>query len=154
ALPYSTTADVRPTADSPLALASCVTPSHLEVMGIPLRAGRFFDDHDGIDGEPVVVVDENLALHAFGRRDVVGERLWLPALGSGSVRIVGVVGHVRHGGLAADGRSRGRDQLYSPCARVPPRLMRLFSSFMSIGVRTTVPPLELAEPLRRELRGS
>src|SRR5262249_11949238 len=51
-------------------------------------------------------------------------------------------------------RSRVRDQLYYPFAQVPPRLMRLFSSFMSIGVRTTVPPLELAEPLRRELRGS
>src|SRR5262249_28227872 len=79
ALPYSTTA-ARPTADSPVALASGVTPDYLKVMGIPLRAGRFFDDHDAIDAEPVIVVDDNLAAHAFGRRDVVGERLWLPAM--------------------------------------------------------------------------
>jgi ABC-type antimicrobial peptide transport system permease subunit len=32
--------------------------------------------------------------------------------------------------------------------------MRLFSSFMSMAVRTTVPPLNLVEPLRRELRGT
>jgi ABC-type antimicrobial peptide transport system permease subunit len=32
--------------------------------------------------------------------------------------------------------------------------MRLFSSFMSMTARTTVPPLSLIEPLRRELRGA
>ena len=32
--------------------------------------------------------------------------------------------------------------------------MRLFSSFMSLTARTTVPPLSLVEPLRRELRGT
>jgi putative ABC transport system permease protein len=154
ALPYSTTADVRQTPDSPLALASSVTPDYLKVMGIPLHAGRFFDDHDGIDAEPVVVVDDNLAMHAFGRKNVVGERLWIRAMGAPPVRIVGVVGHVRHWGLAADDHSRVRDQLYYPFAQVPPTLLRLFSTFMSIAVRTTTPPLELVEPLRRTLRGA
>jgi putative ABC transport system permease protein len=37
---------------------------------------------------------------------------------------------------------------------VPDRLMRFFSSLMSIAVRTGVPPLGLLEPLRRELRGA
>jgi putative ABC transport system permease protein len=154
ALPYSTTAAARTTVDSPVALSSSVTPDYLTVMGIPLRAGRFFDDHDGIDGERVIVVDDNLAVHAFGRRNVVGERLWIPAMGAPPVRIVGVVGHVRHWGLAADDRSRVRDQLYYPFAQVPAPLLRLFSTFMSIAVRTTMPPLELVEPLRRELRGT
>src|SRR5262249_4024419 len=153
ALPYSTTA-ARPTADSPVALASGVTPDYLKVMGIPLRAGRFFDDHDAIDAEPVIVVDDNLAAHAFGRRDVVGERLWLPAMGASPIRIVGVVGHVRHWGLASDDQSRVRDQMYYPFAQVPPQLLRLFSTFMSLTARTTIPPLELVEPLRRELRGA
>ena len=154
ALPYSTTAAARPTSDLPLALASSVTPDYLKVMGIPLRAGRFFDDHDGIDAEQVVVVDENLAMHAFGRKEAVGERLWIPAMRASPVRIVGVVGHVRHWGLAADDRSRVRDQLYYPFAQVPASLVRVFSTFMSITARTTIPPLELVEPLRRELRGA
>jgi putative ABC transport system permease protein len=154
ALPYSTTAVTQPLSDLPLALASSVTPDYLHVMGIPLRAGRFFDARDRIDAEPVIVVDDNLATHAFGRRDVVGERLWIRALDASPVRIVGVVGHVRHWGLAADDRARVRDQLYYPFAQVPPTLLRLFSTFMSITMRTTMPPSELIEPLRRELRGA
>jgi putative ABC transport system permease protein len=153
ALPYSTTADTRPAADWPLALASSVTPDYLNVMGIQLRAGRFFDDHDGIGAEPVIVVDDNLARHAFGRKEVVGEHLWIPSMGAAPVRIVGVVGHVRHWGLAADDQARVRDQMYYPFAQVPAPLLRVFSTFMSIAVRTTVPPLEVVEPLRRELRG-
>jgi predicted permease len=153
-LPYSTTAAVRPATELPFALASSVTPDYLEVMGIPLRAGRFFDDHDGIDAEPIVVVDDDLATHAFGRRNVVGERLWIPSMGASPVRIVGVVGHVRHWGLAADDGARVRDQLYYPFPQVPAPLLRLFSTFMSIATRTTIPPLEVVEPLRRELRGA
>jgi ABC-type antimicrobial peptide transport system permease subunit len=75
-------------------------------------------------------------------------------MGASQVRIVGVVGHVRHWGLAADDRARIRDQMYYPFAQVPAPLLRVFSTFMSIAVRTTIPPLELVEPLRRELRGA
>src|SRR5262249_16975105 len=106
------------------------------------------------DAEPVIVVDDNLALHAFGRRDVVGERLSIPSMGASPIRILGVVGHVRHWGLAADDGSRVRDQIYYPFAQVPAPLLRVFSTFMSIAVRTTIPPLELADALRRELRGA
>jgi predicted permease len=154
ALPYSVTAAVPPTSQAPWALASTVTPDYLKVMGIPLRAGRFFDDHDRLDSEPVVVVDDTLALHAFGREDVVGRQLWVTAMGPAPVRIVGVVGHVRHWGLAGDDGSRLRDQMYYPLARVPPRLLRTFASFMSIAVRTRIAPLDIVEPLRLDLRGT
>jgi putative ABC transport system permease protein len=153
-LSYATTAGERQTANAPVALASTVTPDYLNVMGIPLHAGRFFDDHDRFDAEPVIVVDDHLAMRAFGRRNVVGERLWVPAMGSSPLHIVGVVGHVRHWGLAADDGSRVRDQIYYPFAQVPPPLLRLFSTFMSIAVRTTGPALDVVEPLRRELRGA
>jgi hypothetical protein len=148
------TAAAPPEAQAPMALASSVTPDYLKVMGIPLRAGRFFDEHDRLGSDPVVVVDDNLALHAFGRRNVVGKQLWVRAMGPAPVRIVGVVGHVRHWGLAGDDRSRVRDQMYYPLAHVPPRLLRTFASFMSIAVRTSVAPPDVIEPLRRELRGT
>jgi predicted permease len=153
ALPYSTTPVARTSNDAPVALASTVTPDYLAAMGIPLHAGRFFDEHDRIDTERVLVVDDNVAVHAFGRHDVVGAQLWIPAMGPSPLTIIGVVGHVRHWGLAADDRSRIRDQLYSPFAQVPPSLLRMFSSFMSIAVRTRVAPLDVVEPLRQELRG-
>jgi putative ABC transport system permease protein len=153
-LPYWTSADQPPTNEEPIALASCVTPDYLEVMGIPLRQGRFFNEHDRIGSEPVVVIDDNLAQHAFGTKDAVGKRIWIPAMGPSPVLIVGIVGHVRHWGLAGDDQSRVRDQMYYPFAQVPAPLLHFFSSIMSIAVRTTIPPMHVVESLRRELRGA
>ena len=153
-VPYRTTPAPPPPNQEPIALASSVTPDYLNVMGIPLRAGRFFDDHDRLDREPVVVIDENLARHAFGTENAVGRPLWVPAFGATAVRIVGVVGHVRHWGLAGDDQSRVRDQMYYPFAQVPAPMLRFFSSVMSIAVRTRTPPLNVVEPLRFELRGA
>jgi hypothetical protein len=47
-------------------------------------------------------------------------------MGSSPVEIVGVVGHVRHWGLAGDDQSRVRDQLYYPFSQVPAPLLRFF----------------------------
>jgi ABC-type antimicrobial peptide transport system permease subunit len=99
------------------------------------------------------VIDELLAQHAFGREDAVGKPLWIPSISSDPVQIVGVVGHVRHWGLAGDDVSRVRDQIYYPFAQVPDPLLHLFSSFMSIVIRTNVQPLNLVESLQRSLRG-
>jgi predicted permease len=136
------------------ALASCVTPDYLQVMGISLREGRFFNEDDRIGSQPVVVIDENLALHAFGSKRVVGKQIWIPAMGTGPFQIVGVVGHVRHWGLASDDHSRVRDQMYYPFAQVPDHLLHFFSSFMSVAVRTRISPLDVVQPLRHELRGA
>jgi predicted permease len=153
-LGYWTTPAPPPANELPIALASCVTPDYLKVMGIPLRQGRFFDDHDRGDTEPVVVIDEVLAQDAFPNQDAVGSRLFIQAMGQAPIRVVGVVGHVRHWGLPNDDQAQVRDQIYYPFSQVPDHLMHLFSSFMSLSARTTVPPLTLVEPLRRELRGT
>jgi len=153
-LPYWTTATPPPPNQEPVALASCVTPDYLNVMGIPLRQGRFFNEHDRIDSEPVVVIDDNLAQHAFGAKDAVGRRIWIPAMGAIPALVIGIVGHVRHWGLATDDQSRVRDQMYYPFAQVPAPLLHFFSSIMSIAARTTIPPLNVVEPVRRELRGA
>jgi hypothetical protein len=123
-------------------------------MGIPLRQGRFFNERDRIGSEPVVVIDENLAQHAFGTKDAVGKRIWIPAMSPSPVLIVGIVGHVRHWGLAGDDQSRVRDQMYYPFAQVPSPLLHFFSSIMSIAARTTIPPLQVVEPLGQQLRGA
>ena len=153
-LPYWTTATPPPPNHEPVALASCVSPDYLKVMGIPLRQGRFFNEHDRIGSEPVVVIDENLAQHAFGTKDAVGKRIWIPAMSPSPVLIVGIVGHVRHWGLAGDDQSRVRDQMYYPFAQVPSPLLHFFSSIMSIAARTTIPPLKVVQPLGQQLRGA
>jgi len=149
-LGYWTTPAAPPLSQMPIALASAVTPDYLTVMGMPLRQGRFFNDQDRMGTEPVVVIDEVLAQHAFASPERVGKRLWIQDLGP--AKVVGVVGHVRHWGLAGDDQAQVRDQIYYPFAQVPDQFMRLFSSFMSMAVRTTIEPLNVVEPLRREVR--
>jgi hypothetical protein len=149
-LPFSTSAVLPPPNEAPLALASCATPDHLQALGIALRRGRFFDDHDRLGSELVIAIDENLAKHAFPGTDAVGKRLWVSALGSGPSRVIGVVGHVRHWGLAGDDSSMVRDQIYYPFAQVPDHLMHFFSSVMSIAIRTNVAPeMKFCTRLRR-----
>jgi predicted permease len=150
---YRTTANPVPPDQEPYALASSITPDYLNVMHIPLLQGRFFDEHDRDGSAPVVVIDENLARHAFGRKDVVGQHIWVSWMGGVPIEIIGVVGHVRHWGLAGDDQSRVHDQMYYPFAQVPGHLLHFFSSVMSIVIRTRTPPLVLVEPLQRELRG-
>ncbi|HLK69819.1 MAG TPA: ABC transporter permease [Bryobacteraceae bacterium] len=140
--------------DMPLALATSVTPEYLKVMGIPLREGRFLTDRDRIGGELVVVIDEVLAQRAFGGQDPVGRHLWIRAMSADPVRVVGVVGHVRHWGLATDDQAQVRAQVYYPLAQVPDRLLRQWSSLMSIAARTNVAPRSMVEPLRRAIRGA
>jgi predicted permease len=150
----------------PLALSSSVTPDYLKVMGIPLREGRFFDEHDRMGSKPVIVIDEVMAQHAFGRQDPIGKSLWMPDMPcvgpkgetfydcTEPYEVVGVVGHVRYWGLAGDDQAHVRDQFYYPFAQVPEPFLRRWSELMSIAVRTKIPPLNVLESLRREARGA
>src|SRR6202041_916530 len=159
---YSPSPAFLPPSQQPLALATSVTSDYLQVMGIPLLKGTFFAEQDRIGNELVIVIDDVFAQQAFGAQDPVGRRLWFPAdlspFSSGSqtadvVRIVGVVGHVRHWGLANDDQAQVRAQFYYPFAQVPDPLVRRWSELMSIAVRTTIPPLSAVESARREVRG-
>src|ERR1017187_6643194 len=138
----------------PLALATSVTPDYLKAMGITLRRGRFLDGQDRMGNEPVVVIDEVLAHRAFCGQEPIGKHLWVPQMDRDPVLVVGVVGHVRHWGLASDDQAEVRAQFYYPFAQVPDPLLRRWSELMSIAVRTSVAPLSLVEPLRREVRGA
>src|SRR4029453_530582 len=109
-------------------------------MGIPLRAGRFFTDADRPGTPDVIVVDEVFAQRAFNGQEAVGRQIWSDELGPDPVTIVGVFGHVRQWGLAADDQSAVRAQLYYPFAQLPDRLVWRWSQLMSIAVRTEIDP--------------
>lgn len=160
---YSTSPDVPPPDQQPLALANSVTPDYLKVMGIPLLEGRFINDHDRTGSPLVVVIDDVLARQAFGGEHAVGKTLWIPgqtspfSVGSNAAdaaEVVGVVRHVRQWGLASDDQARVRAQFYYPFAQVPDPLLRRWSELMSVAVRTSIPPLNVLAPLRHELRGA
>jgi predicted permease len=72
-----------------------VSPKYFETMGIRLIRGRFFTDQDRRGGQPVAMIDENLAHEYWPNQDALGQRIrngnnqpWKS--------IVGIVAHVRH----------------------------------------------------------
>jgi predicted permease len=152
-VPYYTSAAKPPENEKRFVLANSVTPDYLNVMRIPLLRGRFFTDQDRSDSESVVVIDDVMAQQAFPGEDPIGKYIWLD-LGSDPARVVGVVGHVRYWGLAADDQAKVRATLYYTFAQLPDKFVRRWSELMSIAVRTKVDPWALLAPLRQAVRGA
>lgn len=153
-LDYRPTATPLPPSQESEALASAVTPDYLQVMRLPLIHGRFFTENDKLGTPQVVVIDENMARHAFAGEDPVGKVLWVPAFGDRPVQVIGVVGHVRQWGLAGDDLSRVHDECYYPIAQVPDQLVHFFSSVLSVVVRTNVPPMNILNAMQQQAHGA
>jgi putative ABC transport system permease protein len=71
-----------------------ITPQLLETMGIPIVAGRGFNDQDRPDGVPVAVVSAQMARRFWPKEDALGQRLRIARAGTPWVTIVGVAGNV------------------------------------------------------------
>jgi predicted permease len=149
---YRLSAAPVPENQQPIALATSVTPDYLKVMGLPLKRGRFVADQDRLESESVVVIDEVMAAQAFPGQDPLGKAIWIN-LGHDPATVVGVVGHVRHWGLAGDDQATVRAQLYYPWAQVPDQFVFRWTQLMSIAVRTTLDPNDVLPSLRRAVRG-
>jgi putative ABC transport system permease protein len=81
-----------------------VSPEYFEVLKAPLKAGRFFTNHDAEQGKRVVVVNEAFVRKFSPQRDAVGRRL---SVGAGAEsEIIGVVGDVRNEGLDVPAQPR------------------------------------------------
>ena len=77
-----------------------VTPEYFRLLGLTLLQGRLFDERDGLEAPPVVVVDRAWARRFFPNQGAVGKRLreggctdcpW--------TTVVGVVSDVKYAGL-------------------------------------------------------
>jgi len=79
------------------------TSRYFSTMGIPLIAGRVFNDADlAQDAAPVIIIDNKFARRFWPKGDAIGKHLWNdPAK---KATIVGVVGTVKQYGLDVDGR--------------------------------------------------
>src|SRR5271155_566881 len=63
---------------------------YFRAMEIPLRAGRFFSEHDTADMPRVVIIDQRFAQRFWPNGDAVGKHLWFDP--KKPLTIVGVVG--------------------------------------------------------------
>jgi putative ABC transport system permease protein len=153
---YRATTDIwpadRPEPDPgkrPQAEYRMISPSYFRTFGVPLIAGRTFDEHDDERSEPVVLVSRTLAARFWPVPDAVGKSLII-ADGDGPrrARIAGVVGDVKHYGLDAELTS----DLYTPVPQVPEVTVQWLNNNMYWGVRTEGDPALLRDAFRRAVR--
>src|SRR5436309_2140655 len=52
-----------------------VTPGYFKTTGMRLIAGRDFDEHDGINTTPVIIINQTLARRMFGDESALGKRI-------------------------------------------------------------------------------
>jgi predicted permease len=71
-----------------------VAPDYFKTWGVPILAGRDFDQHDVADHQNVVLISQTGARKVFGNENPIGKTLLVTAL-SVPAEIVGVVGDVR-----------------------------------------------------------
>jgi len=114
-----------------------VMPGYFAAMGIPLTRGRDVRLADTRDGEPVIVINETLAREAFPNEDALGRRL---RFGPSNpwMRVVGIVGDIRHLGPATPPRAES----YQPASQYS-------FPFMAFVVRTDADPAAVVPSLRR-----
>jgi predicted permease len=114
-------------------LVSAVEPTYLAAMGIALKQGRFFDNHDDEHSPWVIVVDEVFANKFFPRGDAIGKRI---RQGDDNPQtIIGVVGHVKHWGLDSDDAQSLRAQMYEPLRQFPDDAMPGFAATVRVVLR-------------------
>jgi predicted permease len=114
-------------------------------MGMRLLRGRAFSEADTDASEPVVIVDESAARRYWPGRDPLGRKLATINTRMRSpvphwMKVVGVVGNVRHAGLQVP----PRPQLYLPYL-----LGEWRDAFLV--VRTQGEPMRLGSALRRQV---
>jgi len=104
-----------------------VTPSYFRTMGISLLLGREFSEQDGLDRQPVAIINDTFAKRFWPGEDPIGKRFRFGGERSNApwMTIVGVVGDMRRTGLDVDVR----------CETFLPYTQRRFVGFLSLVVR-------------------
>ena len=113
------------------------TAGYFDALGIALRRGRLFDQHDDVQSKRVVLINEAMVRKHFPNEDPIGRRinLW------GSLReIVGV---------AADAKLYGLDSPVEPAIYMPH--MQQPAVTMAMAIRTQGDPAAMASAVRREV---
>jgi putative ABC transport system permease protein len=112
-------------------------------MRIPLIEGRYFDERDGKNAPPVLIVNQTLARIYWPGQSAIGHRMKPNSDGPWRT-IVGVVADVKNAGID---KPTGTE-LYAPFRQISGNGMRT----ANIVVRSSGAPSGLAGAVRREIR--
>jgi predicted permease len=86
--------DVPPVEQRPSGPSHDIAPAYFKTWGVPLLAGREFNEHDGADGQMVCLISQAGAKKVYPGEDPIGKTLLVTSLGV-PCEIVGIVGDVR-----------------------------------------------------------
>ena len=113
-------------------------PGYMKAMGIPLKAGRDFQDQDTATGAPVMIVNESLARRLWPGEDPLGR---FAATGNNNppFKVVGVVADVRQTSL----EEQSAFQMYFVYTQI--------GASADLIVRSQLPPATLAATVRATL---
>ena len=113
-----------------------VTPGYIRAMGIPVLRGRDALDNDG----DVLLVSAEAAKLVWGADDPIGRRAALPFSPTVFRQVVGIVGDVKQ---------RSLTEATTPTVYYSPREPSGRKTFV---IRTSVPPVSLAQPAEAAIR--
>jgi putative ABC transport system permease protein len=131
-----------PDGEWPAAGPRCVGTDYFKALGIRLLKGRDFNEADGADAPPVVIVNESLARQYWPNQDPVGGRLAFNLHNDGQTvwrEVVGVARDVRQRGLDVE----SRPEIYFPFVQFP-------ISSMALVMRANGDPLNYAAAARAQ----
>lgn len=127
-----------------------VTADYFATMGIALRRGRAFSSRDREGSPRVIVVNESMVRQHFRGANPIGQQISLgtvPDPESPWMEVVGVVADVRQ---TPDAEAKA--EMYVPYVQYPDPVLRRLYSNVTIVLKSSVPPAQLAAPMRDVVR--
>jgi putative ABC transport system permease protein len=143
--------------EDPSAQLRVVSPSFFAALGIPIVAGRDFDNNDRRGGEPVVIVSQSVAQRMFPGQDPINRHImWTSPvmdfiyISKGPRRIVGVAADVDDEHVVPSPALT----IYHPFGQIPDnnanKELTVFGG--RLFVHTRMDPYALATPITRIVR--
>ncbi len=121
-----------------------VSPGYMETMGMTLIQGRFFNEQDGPQSQPVAIINETMARQLWSGENALGRRFKIGSIDSNSswFTIVGVVGDIKEMGLEAPVKA---EMYFSPSQMAGHDLY----APSEMAIRTASDPMSLAAAVRQ-----
>jgi len=121
-----------------------ISTGYMETMGVKLRQGRFFDDHDSAQSQLVAIINETMARQFWPDENALGKRFrpYSDDFRNRWVTVVGIVGDVKEMGLEAPAKA----EMFFPYQQLPHMLWNMPRDLV---VRTTGDPMSVAAAARQ-----
>ena len=129
-----------PLSERPQANRHLISPRYFATLGIPIRAGRDFDERDNSRVPEVVIINETFARRHFPGEDPIGRTL-VTGMAQRPSQVVGIVADIRSATLNAP----PEPDYFLPALQRP-------EAFTNVLVRTNFGPAAIAPVVREALR--